>query len=400
MVADSLLAKLLTSIGFTDAETGVLSSFITLAFLFQIISIFVIRKITNTKRFAVLFHSLGQAMSVVMFLVPFMPFARPLGKAFTVACILVAYFGNYMVSNLIYKWGNSFVDPTKRARFSAGKEILSLLTGVVVSIAVGIAVDKFEMAGHSNGAFLFIAIAILAFFAGDLLMLLLIKNEVTPKDEKKDCASMREILQNTLGNKNFRSIAVLSVLWNCGRYVTLGFLGTYKIDELAYTMTVVQIIHIVSCLIRAAVSRPFGKFSDKRSFSKGIELGLVFAAAGFLAGVFATPSTRVFIIAHAVLYHVALAGVEGNLINVTYSYVDSRYFAEASAIKNCISGVFGFGASLIGGWILSFVQKNDNSLFGHTVYGQQVLFAISFLLMVAAMVYSRVVISKQKIMIQ
>ena len=90
MVADSLLAKLLTSIGFSDAETGILSSFISLAFLFQIISIFVIRKITNTKRFAVLFHSLGQIVCIIIFLVPFMPFAKPFGKAFTVVCVLIA----------------------------------------------------------------------------------------------------------------------------------------------------------------------------------------------------------------------------------------------------------------------------------------------------------------------
>lgn len=400
MVADSLLAKLLTSIGFSDAETGILSSFISLAFLFQIISIFVIRKITNTKRFAVLFHSLGQIVCIIIFLVPFMPFAKPFGKAFTVVCILVAYFGNYMVATLIYRWGNSFVEPTKRGRFNSGKEMLSLLTGVVVSITVGIAVDKFEKAGNAKGSFLFIAIAVLIFFVCDLAMLLLMKNEIKPRQEKEESVPMRVILKNTLGNKSFRNIIILAILWNCARYITVGFLGTYKTEDLAYTMTVIQVINIAACLARALISKPFGKYSDKRTFAKGIELGLVIAAVAFFSGIFATPETRFFIIVHTVLFHVCMAGVEGNFVNVTYSYVDSRYFAEASAIKNCISGVFGFGASLIGGKILATVQANNNTLFGYTVYGQQILFAISFVLILCAILFAHFVVGKQKVMIQ
>lgn len=400
MVADSLLAKLLTSIGFSDAETGILSSFITLAFLFQIISIFVIRKITNTKRFAVLFHSLGQAVCMVIFLVPFMPIARGVGKAFTVVCVLVAYFGNYMVSNLIYRWGNSFVEPTKRGRFNSGKEMLSLLTGVVVSITVGVAVDQFEGSGNAKGGFLFIAVAVLIFFAFDLAMLLIMKNEIRDQQEKTDAVPMREILKNTLGNKSFRNVIILAILWNCARFITVGFLGTYKTEDLAYTMTVIQIINIAACLARAAISKPFGRYSDKRSFAKGIELGLVIAAAAFFSGIFATPSSRFFIIVHTVLFHVCMAGVEGNFINVTYSYVDDRYFAEASAIKNCISGVFGFGASLVGGRILAAVQANNNTVLGYTVYGQQILFAISFVLILGAIMFAHFVVGKQKVMIQ
>ncbi len=51
LVADSFLAKLLTSMGFSDAQTGLISSFISLAFLFQLLAIPVVQKIRNVKRF-------------------------------------------------------------------------------------------------------------------------------------------------------------------------------------------------------------------------------------------------------------------------------------------------------------------------------------------------------------
>ena len=106
LVGDAFLAKLLTNIGFSESAVGIISSLVTLAFLFQLVSIFIVRKITNTKLVAILFHTLSQLFFVSLYLVPFMPFATEIKKPLTVVCILFAYFGNYMVSNLI-EWTTS-----------------------------------------------------------------------------------------------------------------------------------------------------------------------------------------------------------------------------------------------------------------------------------------------------
>ena len=70
------------------------------------------------------------------------------------------------------------------------------------------------------------------------------------------------------------------------------------------------------------------------------------------------------------------------------------------AIQNCISGVLGFFASLTGSVILSYIQNNNNTLFGIHMYGQQVLSAISFLIILVAVAYDRMVVEKQDIMVQ
>ena len=119
--------------------------------------------------------------------------------------------------------------------------------------------------------------------------------------------------------------------------------------------------------------------------------------------VFTTPQTAFFLIIYTVLYNVCMAGVVGNITNITYSYVDSRYFAEASAIKNSVAGLFGFGASLLGGCILDLIQKNQEAIsevIGFTIYGQQVLSAISFVLFIITLLFTHFVVSKQKVMIQ
>jgi len=86
--------------------------------------------------------------------------------------------------------------------------------------------------------------------------------------------------------------------------------------------------------------------------------------------------------------------------SILYSYVDSKYFVQASAIKSSVGGLCHFGAALLAGQLLTYIQKNGNMLFGIHIYGQQVLATISILFMVAAIVITHFVVSKQKRMVQ
>ena len=68
--------------------------------------------------------------------------------------------------------------------------------------------------------------------------------------------------------------------------------------------------------------------------------------------------------------------------------------------KNCISGVLGFFATIAGSYILSHIQSNGNSLFGVQIYGQQVLSAISLVIVICAIIYDKLLVEKQDVMIQ
>lgn len=398
LVGNTFLAKLLTYLGFSDSETGIISSLITLAFLFQLVSVFVVRKITNTKLVAILFHTLSQVFFMSLYVVPFLPFAAGAKKPLTVICILLAYFGNYMVSTVIFRWGNSYVDPKKRASYTAGKEIISLISGMVVSLGAGYIFQWFEDQNNIEGGFIFAAIGILIFSLSDLAMLLIIKNDVKPKAKAGDGASMLDVFHNTLCNKNFLSIVLLQVLWNSSIYIVAGFLGTYA--NFLFKFSIVQAISVAGQLSRALFSKPFGKYTEKRTFAKGIELGIIIAAAAMLFNSFTSPSTAFFFIIYTVLYNICLAGVSGNITNITYSYVDSRYFSEASAIKNSIGGLCGFGTTLIGGKILDAVQANGNQVFGIPMYGQQLLSIISFIMLIITFLFTHFVVGRQRVMVQ
>ena len=399
LVADAFIAKLLKYFGASDALCGVVSSFISLSFLFQIFSVLVMGRIRNTKKTAVIFHAAAQSLFSCLYLIPFLPFDNGVRRAVFIICILLAYFGNYFVTSLIYKWGNSFVDPHKRASFSSAKEMVSLFSGMFVSIGLGFAIDKLDESGDVTKGFLLSSVCMFIFCAGDLICLLCVRKEQREEKIQKP-PKLSEIMKNTLGNKNYVHTVVLKCLWWGAMYTTIGFLGTYKQEELFYTIGQIQLINILGCAGRFLLSKPFGRFSDKHGFIRGIQLALIVAAVSFAVNIFTAPDTRWLIIIFVLLYNVSQAGTWQNMINITYAYVDVKYFVQAAALKDCIAGVFGFLCALGSGRLLSLIQNNGNSIFGITVYAQQAQSAVSLLFVAAALIYAEITLSHKKTMLQ
>lgn len=397
LVADAFLAKLLTYIGISDSLTGIISSFISLAFMFQILAIPLVKHMKNTKKTVLIFDTLSQIFFMSIYIIPFMPLSTTFKTVLVIVSVLVAYFAKYLIYSIFFKWANSYVEPSNRGEYSAVKEMISLFSGIIFTLAVGFIIDKFEAIGNLEGGFLFIATVMLALNFCNFVSILKIKNDDAAHEEKH---SLKDVLKHTTGNKNFINVMIMTSLWDMGRYVTIGFMGTFKTNDLLLSVGIVQVINMIGNLIRLFVSKPFGRYSDKTSFAKGFNLALLIAAVGFGVNIFAATDRVWCVVVFTIMYAVCLAGTNQNSFNIIYSYVDGDYIVPAMSVKNCVGGLLGFGASLVGGKILSMIQSSGNTFLGFHVFGQQVLSAISLILLIAAMVVNKAVIQKQSVIKQ
>ena len=209
-------------------------------------------------------------------------------------------------------------------------------------------------------------------------------------------SSLKDAVYQTLGNKSYVNVVLLCCLWKFAMYFSIGFMGTYK--KMLFGLVVTQIINNVGTLARFAFSKPLGHFSDKYSYAKGISLGFIFAAIAFGFNIFSAPGTitKWFVVIYVAFYSLCQAATNQNLLNISYNYVPKEYFVQASAIKNSLSGLVGFGASLLAGRLMTAIQDGGNTFFGIPVYGQQVLSACSFILVLICLIFNKVVIQKQK----
>jgi Na+/melibiose symporter-like transporter len=258
-------------------------------------------------------------------------------------------------------------------------------------------VDRFAEADNVYGGFIFTAIVMLVVAMMDFICLCLMKNREPVPAEEQTSVPFGKILKSIFASRGFRSVVIAYVLWTVANYTISGFMGTYKTKDLLLTVGTVQLINIVGCLARALVSRPFGRYTDKRSYSAGLKLGLCIVTLSFVANIFTTPSLWWMVIVHTLLHNVAMAGIGQNFNNIMFSYVEESYFVEATAIKNSIGGLCGFLASLVAGEILSAIQENGNMLFGMPMYAQQLLSVLAAVIALGSILYIHFVLQKQKV---
>ena len=372
MVTDAFLAKILTHLGISDSMIGIIATFISLAMVIQLGSLSISKTKVKTKTLVTVCSTASQVLFALVYVIPFLPIAPSLKKILAVIFILVAYSAMYVVWPIMYRWAFKFVSPDKRASFSATKEMLSLGLGILFTLVVGWVIDKYEGLGNISGAFLFIAVSMAVISVCNIVCLLSMKNEPCEECETAK-RKLLDVIKNTFGNKGFNSCVLAVSVWEFARFFQLGFMGTFKTKDLLISVSAIQVMNMVGYTIRLFLSKPVARFSDKHGYSAGFQLGLLVASAAFFINMFTTRGTWYFVVIYTILHQLCYVGINSNSYNILYSYADNDYISEALAIKNCIAGVVGFGAALVAGKLLSFVQQNGNSFFGVSMFGQQLI---------------------------
>ena len=281
------------------------------------------------------------------------------------------------------------VPDSERGSFTAKKEIVSLISGMIVSFGMGAIIDYFEAKGEMNTAFTLGAITVFALTCIHLALMLFIKEK--PTEVKKE--PIARMLREYLLNKSLLKLIPLFSLWAISCYITTPFYGTYQISDLKFGMTEIAIISAVASITRALVSVPIGKLADKRSFSTAMSLCFVFAMMSFSFNIF---FGKPFAMLHNIFYAISLAGINSGTVNLIYDYVPLNQRTGALAIKNTIVGFVGFFATLAAKPLVDLVQSNGNVVFGINIHAQQILSAISVVLIAAAIIYLNTVVKKMK----
>ena len=151
LITGAFLASLLTRSGVSDAATGIITQLASLAFTAQLVSVF-FRKTRGMKLFVTVLHLANQLMFVSLYLIP----TIQVSPAVKTTCFVVMFLGGHLISNIIspYKlsWLMSFVPDNQRGRFTANKEIVSLIGGMIFSMLMSAVIDQTRAAGHEEAA--------------------------------------------------------------------------------------------------------------------------------------------------------------------------------------------------------------------------------------------------------
>lgn len=394
MVGGVYLARITKGLGFSDSLTGILSSFFSLGCVFQLGALVVFRQKRRVKRAVILLQLIEEALFAAVYLFPILP----LGQTAKTVLFLICFCGGYVLMNLLgapkSNWMISLVSDETRGIFTAKKEMVSLLGGMLFTYVMGSLIDRIEAGENPDLAFVVGAISMFVLLAMHMATLLMIR------EKPREIGRSRRIGENVAGlfrNKPLVRVILLIALWNIAYYSAYPYYAAYQINELGFSMTFVSVLSIAYSIIRTLFSPFMGKLADKKSFSFMSFVCFCISTLSFLINCFTVPANgKILYPIFYCLHAVSMAGVNSAQANMVYDLVKGEERQNALAITLAISGIIGFVTTCLMSPVVSMIQKNGNQLLGIPLYAQQFVSAFAFLVMVGLLIYTKKCVLKQK----
>ena len=383
----------------SQALIGILSSFVSLGYVFQIFALLLAGK-RRVKRTVTVLHMINQLAFALLYLVPFVPVPDTLKHVFFILFLLAGYILSNFIGAPKLSWYMTFVSANERGRFTAKKEIWSLMGGMVFSYIVSFVIDHFEATGQINNAFIVSAIAIFLLAVVHTLVLIYTPDIEIPGSEKKE--PLFTTLKKVFANKRIWKVLVVQIIYNIISCTVLGFFGAYTTSSLenfglGLSMTFISIVSAVGAVVRSLASRPMGRFADKYSFKTSTAFCYSLFAVALIAAAFMTPKYgMVFYTVYVVIQSVAMAGMNSGIINLLYEEVEPEQRMSAYAVQQFVAGFVGFLSTFPAAAFVASVQATETgTLLG--LYAQQWLCIWGALLAVVLVLYVTFVLKKKKI---
>ena len=325
----------------------------------------------------------------LMYFVPLLDTSKAVNTILLIATLFLAQIIHNVINSPKINWLMGLVDDKKRGSFTANKEIVSLIGGMLFSYGLGAIMD------HLASRTMFIVGGVILFVLLGLHTLTLVFTKEKPKEKIQ--VDVKKSIKEIIKNKTLLKIIIVFVIWNIANYATVSFSGAYQVGEnaLAFTTTFASIVVIISSLARVIFSKPLGKFADKYSFCKMLYICFSIEAVAFAINIFTVPSNgKVLFTIYSIIHAIGQAGINSAIINLAYDYVSDDQKTGAVALVNTFSGFAGFLTTLALSPLVDRIQKNGNKLFGINMYAQQLLSLVSLVGTIVILIYLVTVISK------
>ena len=392
LVAGSFLATITKELGISDSLTGILSSVISLGCLFQLLSLSVRR--AKVKSFVVILSVINQAFFMLLYVIPLTGAKKQIKIVLFVVLICSAYLIYNFAHPKKINWLMSLVDDSNRGTFTANKEIVSLVCGMLFSFLMGAVIDRFAETGKIRTAFILSAAVIFLLMLLHTLTMIFTAEKETPDSES---GSFLTEVNDLVKNKNILKITGVFGLYNISNFASVPFYGTYQINELALSLKTVSLLVILGNISRILVSRLWGKYADRKSIAAMTEKCLIFLGIAQICALFAVPKNGVVMFAlYYFFYGIAMGGINSALINLIFDYVAPEKRSDSLAITQAASGLVGFFTTVCLSPLVTLVQDSNNTIFGVNIYAQQLCTLISLLITAVSVIYvKKVIIGKE-----
>jgi len=371
ITTSGFLAAFALALGANNLQIGVLAAMPFLMQIIQIPAIFLVDKVRLRKKIAVLSWLPSQLLWFPIALIPiFIKVPSAAAISFLIWLITARGLLNAVCNAAWNGWIRDLVPQTILGRFFSRRFALATVTAVVFSLGSAYFIDCWQDNASSNTAILGYTYVLLfgALFLGlasPIFMSLMPEPLMQPIPGPQP--TLRQRLSAPLRDTNFRRLIQFLLLWGFASNLAIPFFAVYMLTRLAFPLTWVIALSVLSQFFNIFFLRVWGRFVDRYGNKVILSVCTSLYLLVILGWIFTTMPERYFLTIPLLLLLHVFAGIANAGVTITVATIglklapksqSTSYLAGASLATNLGAGL----GPLCGGLLADFFAKRQLNL--------------------------------------
>lgn len=399
------LVALMTYLGFSDGDMGVVNAIASLAGVMQLVSMKLSRRIVKNKLF-VCTGDFQRFWLAFMFFIPLFLGAGKTGRLLMAGCYLWAKVSETLISPALTDWVARLVPDRFRGRYFSIKEAVGTFTNVTTTLIVGILLDA--LSDRPMLMFTVVGSIVAVLVTVNVVFMLMMKEpklehlnaegkEMMGRLAKKDVEnhsepSMKFVqeLRIAFADKNFRQLLWFNLLYTVALFIANPFNGSFKVNDMGLSYTFLSFCTFAFCMVRVYFLPKVGKLADRIGMTQVTTWAFVGLGINYLFTGLSTPANAIPMHIISAIGNAAAWGFIGTgMLGIKLKCLKEERRITQLALISVISGLFGFLVTLVMGkfvdWLQIYIATGD-SIF---TYAQQVTNMLGVVAIAITILYMR-----------
>ncbi|HEY9049192.1 MAG TPA: MFS transporter [Ohtaekwangia sp.] len=369
MIGDGLAAEAMTTLtggaflvamallmGASNFQIGLLASLPTFTNLFQLVSIWLVRKFNNRRAVAVLCAVCARIPLVAIGILPFLVSADHFVNALIVLLFVYFLFGS-IAGPSWNSWIKDMVPEKSLGSYFSRRSSYTQTLNVVLSIILALLVDYVKRHYPDAEADTYAYMFILGGVIGLTGALILSRVQEPQSYLKKE--NILRLIRQPLQDKNFKRLLIFNSAWVFALNIATPFFTVFMLKTLHVPLSYIITFAIVSQVFSILTIRAWGMYADRYSNKTIIAIGaplyILCLIAWCFAGIFSEDYANIILLVSIHIFTgISTAGINLSLTNIGLKLAPKEDAIVYLTCKNIITSIFSSVAPVLGGVLADY----------------------------------------------
>ena len=363
LTGGAFLVALALLLGATNLQIGVLATLPTFTNIFQLLSIWLVRRYNNRRVIAVICNLLARLPLIVIGTLPLL-FSMANSVRALFGFLFFYYFFGSIAGPSWNSWMKDLVPEHQLGAYFSRRTRLTQITNVVLSILLALMLDfirkyypEYQLYAYGT---MFIAGGIIG-IAGAFIL------SKAPEPYSKSLKDhIVTIMKRPLRDGNLRRLLVFNSAWIFALNIATPFFTVYLLKSLGIPLIFVVVLGIISQVSSILTIRIWGAFADRYSNKTIIAINAPVYIGCLIAwcfvGIYANMYNNIALLVLIYIFSgIALAGINLSITNIGLKLAPREEAIVYLSVQNIFTAFFSSVAPLIGGYLADyFTQRHLN----------------------------------------